>query len=123
MDTFILALGTAALFTAGYAVFWTIRAVRRVGSRQLVRALGALVWAVLVATFRLFLPERASTDPASGEATKPGADVFVGIDSNPDDSYDVNMPRPGFNVSTGQLDDGADPSAVYLYGGYNGDDV
>jgi hypothetical protein len=123
MDTFMAAMSAAAMFTLGYGVVWTVRAVRRVGSRQFARALGSLVWAVLVTTFRLFLPERASTDSGSGVAVKPSADGFVGIESDSDGPYDVCTPRPGFNVTTGQLDDGADPSGVYLYGGYNGDDV
>ena len=42
MDTFILAVSAAVLFTLGYGVVWTVRAVRRVGIRRFARALGAL---------------------------------------------------------------------------------
>ena len=73
MDTFILAVSAAVLFTLGYGVVWTVWAVRRVGPRRFARALGALVWAVLVATSRLFLPEKASSEsdlPALG-ASRP----------------------------------------------------
>jgi len=56
IDTFILAVSTAGLLTLGYAVFWTARAVRRVGPRRFARALAALVWAVVQALIELLTP-------------------------------------------------------------------
>ena len=58
MDTFILAVSTAVLFTLGYGVAWTARVVRRVGLRRFARALGALARAVLVAVVKLFTLDR-----------------------------------------------------------------
>ncbi|MGH8567910.1 MAG: hypothetical protein ACREXU_07785, partial [Gammaproteobacteria bacterium] len=65
MDTFILAVSTAVLFTLGYAVFWAVRAVRRVGPRRFARALGTLVWAVLAAILKLFTPVRREVKPSN----------------------------------------------------------
>ena len=56
MDTVILAVSIAALFTLGYVVVWTVRAVRRVGPRRFARALGALMWAVVQALIKLLTP-------------------------------------------------------------------
>jgi hypothetical protein len=58
MDIFILAVSAMVLFTLGYGVFWTVRAVRRVGIRRFARALGTLGWALLVAGSKLFLPRK-----------------------------------------------------------------
>ena len=43
MDIVILVVSAAAVFTVGYAVFWTVRAIRRVGLRRFARALGRSV--------------------------------------------------------------------------------
>ncbi|MGH8470764.1 MAG: hypothetical protein ACREVY_17925 [Gammaproteobacteria bacterium] len=58
MDIVILVVSAAAVFTVGYTVFWTVRAVRRVGLGRFARALGALVWAMLVACVKLIKPSR-----------------------------------------------------------------
>ena len=58
MDTFILAVSAAVLFTLGYGVVWTVRTVVRVGIRRFSRALGTLVWALLVASSKLFLSSK-----------------------------------------------------------------
>jgi hypothetical protein len=65
MDIFILAVSAGVLFTVGYAVIWTVRAVRRVGPRRFARALGAFVWAVLVAIRKLFTPVRREVEPSN----------------------------------------------------------
>ena len=53
MDTLIFLVSAAVVVTFGYAVFWTVRAVRRVGLCRFGRALGVFVWSVLVAVSRL----------------------------------------------------------------------
>ncbi|MGH8628780.1 MAG: hypothetical protein ACREYC_27150 [Gammaproteobacteria bacterium] len=54
MDTLIFLVSAAVLVTLGYGVFWTVRAVRRVGLRRFAGALGALALAVMVAIAKLF---------------------------------------------------------------------
>ena len=54
MDTFILAMSAAVLFTLGYGVVWAVRAVRRMGVHQFAGAVAALASAVIMAIARLF---------------------------------------------------------------------
>jgi hypothetical protein len=56
MDIVILVISAAAVFTVGYAVFWTVHAVRRVGLYRFIRALGAFMWAVVQALIKLLTP-------------------------------------------------------------------
>lgn len=53
MDTLIFLVSAAVFVTFGYGVFWTVRAVHRVGLRRFAGALRVLVWAMLVAMSRL----------------------------------------------------------------------
>ena len=113
MDTVILVVSVAAVFTVGYAVVWTVRAVRRVGLRRFARALGALVWAVLVACFKLFTtgpyawqrkqPDRGGVpiDVIEGEEsssrTNPGANIGLCLNYPRGNSTRVPM-RLGFTI-------------------------
>jgi len=72
VDTVILVLSAAALFTIGYGVVWTVRAIRRVGVRRFAGALGALVWASLLAFVKLIKPARHP----SSSGTTGGDNVF-----------------------------------------------
>ncbi|MGH8654112.1 MAG: hypothetical protein ACREYE_18960 [Gammaproteobacteria bacterium] len=112
MDTVILVASVAAIFTVAYAVVWTVRAVRRVGMHQFGRALGALVWAVLVACFKLFRP-----DPTAWRRKQPDpGGVPIDVIESQENSSRTN---PGaniglcFNYRTGQFDEGADPVGIY----------
>ncbi|MGH8645959.1 MAG: hypothetical protein ACREX4_16465 [Gammaproteobacteria bacterium] len=58
MDTLIFLVSAAVLVTLGYGVFWTVRAVRRVGLRRFAGALGVLCWDSLKAILRLFKPDK-----------------------------------------------------------------
>ena len=60
MDTVILVLSAAAVFIMSYGFAWAVRAVRRVGVRRFAGALGALVWAVLVAIGKLFAVDKGT---------------------------------------------------------------
>jgi hypothetical protein len=64
MDTFILAVSTAVLFTLGYGVVWTVRTVRRVGVRRFAGAVTALASALIMAVARLF--KRSDESPDRG---------------------------------------------------------
>ncbi len=75
MDTLIFLVSVAVVVILGYGVFWTVRAVRRVGLRRFAGALGALVWAVFVAIRTLFVRER------SDEATQRGATRIAFVDA------------------------------------------
>ena len=64
MDTALLLVSASAFFTVGYGVFWTVRAMRRVGLRRFAQAVGVLCWNLLKAILRLFKPERANSGKA-----------------------------------------------------------
>ncbi len=67
MDIVILVVSAAAVFTVGYAVFWTVRAIRRVGLRRFARAVAQLGRAVLVAAAKLFTPAYLESEENSGK--------------------------------------------------------
>jgi hypothetical protein len=111
MDTALLLVSASAFFTVGYGVFWTVRAMRRVGLRRFAQAVGVLCWNLLKAILRLFKPERAN----SGKAEM-GSDIsmdFVG-DSQTDRGASIPGPHAGYNYRTGTPDDGSDPAGWYL---------
>jgi hypothetical protein len=56
MDTLLITIAVIAFCAVGYVVLWTVRTVRRIGFRRFAKAMGALVWAMLVATAKLFTP-------------------------------------------------------------------
>jgi len=72
MDTVILVVSIAAVFTIGYAVVWTVRAAHRVGLRRFAGALRALVSASLAAFVKLIKPARHP----SRSGTTGGDNVF-----------------------------------------------
>ncbi|MGH8589572.1 MAG: hypothetical protein ACREXX_09650 [Gammaproteobacteria bacterium] len=114
MDTFILALSTAVLLTVGYAVFWTVRTVHRVGPRRFARALGAFVWALLVASAKLFRPYRHISRPKRQDSD---CGLIDGDDASTHDASEVHWLY--FNYRTDQFDEGADPVGIYDRDPYN----
>jgi hypothetical protein len=59
MDTLLIAIAVIAFCAVGYVVLWIVRMVRRIGFRRFAKALGALVWAMLVAIGKLLTPGRS----------------------------------------------------------------
>jgi hypothetical protein len=59
MDTLLITIAVIAFCAVGYVVLWIVRTVRRIGFRRFAKALGALVWAVLVAIGKLLIPGRS----------------------------------------------------------------
>ncbi len=111
MHTLIFLVSAAVVVTLGYAVFWTVRAVRRVGLRRFGRAVGILCWNSLRAILQLFKPERVNTG-------KPEMGSRFSMDSARDSQTDrgatIPGPRAGYNYRTGTPDDGSDPAGWYL---------
>lgn len=114
MDTLILVLGTAGLFTVGYAVFWTVRAVRRVGPRRFAVALGALAWAVLVACSKLFRPDRGAWRWKHYHRDDVWIDVVEDGGNGSQPVSEHSGPGFHFNHRTGSFDDGLDPDGIYF---------
>ena len=75
MDTFILAVSTTALFTLGYGVVWTVRALRRVGVRRFAGAVATLASAVIMAVARLF--KRSDESPVLNQNNRGGNFIDV----------------------------------------------
>lgn len=67
MDTLIFLVSAAVVVTLGYGVFWTVRAIRRVGLRRFARAVVRLGRAVLVAAAKLFTPAYLESEENSGK--------------------------------------------------------
>ncbi|MGH8532835.1 MAG: hypothetical protein ACREV1_08975 [Gammaproteobacteria bacterium] len=111
MDIVILVISAAAVFTVGYAVFWTVRVVRRVGLYRFIRALGVLCWDFLKAVIGLLKPESEHIGKASI-----GSSVSMDIveDSRTGQSGSIPGPHGGYNYRTGAPDDGSDPGGWYL---------
>ena len=111
MDTLIFLAIAALVLTLGYVIFWTVRAVRRVGLHRFVRAVIILCWNSLKAILQLFKPERVNTD-------KPEMGYRFSMDSARDSQTDrgATIPGPGagYNYRTGTPDDGSDPAGWYL---------
>ncbi len=75
MDMVILVVSAAVLFTLGYGVVWTVRAVRRVGVRRFAGAVTALASAVIMAVARLF--KRSDESQVSNQNNRGGHFIDV----------------------------------------------
>lgn len=111
MDTLIFLVSAAVVVTLGYGVFWTVRAIRRVGLRRFAGAVVQLGRAVLVAVSRLFGPKLRN----DGKRKQ-----YRWVDIGDTQNADLEQ-NPGFHVNyrTEELDDGLDPGGIYIDKSYN----